>query len=93
MNLEHLIGQIEFIDNQLRVEATKAVNRMLTIRNWLIGYYIVEFEQKGDDRAKYGSRLLSDIALQLKNIKGLDERGLRYIRQFYQTYDYFGNTI
>lgn len=93
MNLERLIGHIEFIDNQLRVEANKAVNRMLTIRNWLIGYHIVEFEQKGDDRAKYGSRLLSDIALKLKNIKGLDERSLRYIRQFYQTYDYFGNSI
>jgi len=35
---------------------------MLTIRNWLIGYYIVEFEQNGKDRAEYGISLLKSIA-------------------------------
>lgn len=93
MNLELLINQIEFIDNRFRAEANKAVNRMLTIRNWLIGYYIVEYEQNGEDRAKYGTQLLAKIAFKLQNIKGLDERSLRYLRQFYHTYDYFGNSI
>jgi predicted nuclease of restriction endonuclease-like (RecB) superfamily len=93
MKLESLIEQIELVDNELRSEASKAVNRMLTIRNWLIGYYIVEFEQNGEDRAVYGTKLLSSLAISLKNIKGLDERNLRYIRQFYQYYSYIGNTI
>lgn len=34
---------------------------MQTMRNWLIGYYIVEFEQHGKDRAEYGSQLLKKI--------------------------------
>lgn len=30
------------------------MNASLTIRNWLVGAYLVEFEQEGEDRAKYG---------------------------------------
>ena len=41
--------------------AVKAINRMQTMRNWLIGYYIVEFEQHGKDRAEYGSQLLKKL--------------------------------
>ena len=37
--------------------AIRAINQMATLRNWLIGCYIVEYEQKGSDRAKYGERL------------------------------------
>ena len=36
----------------------KAVNKFASIRNYLIGYYIVEYEQKGLDRAKYDEKLL-----------------------------------
>ena len=35
---------------------------MQTMRNWLIGYYIVEFEQHGKDRAEYGLQLLSALS-------------------------------
>ena len=42
--------------------AVKAINRMQTMRNWLIGYYIVEFEQHGKDRAEYGTQLLKKLA-------------------------------
>ena len=52
MQLEKLISQIQSLDGTLKHEANKAVNRLLTMRNWLIGYYIVEYEQKGEDRAK-----------------------------------------
>lgn len=38
--------------------AVKAVNQLATMRNWLIGCYIVEYEQKGADRAQYGEQLL-----------------------------------
>lgn len=41
--------------------AVKAINRMQTMRNWLIGYYIVEFEQHGKDRAEYGTQLLKKL--------------------------------
>lgn len=65
--------------------AKSAVNQLLTIRNWVIGYYIVEFEQRGEDRAKYGTHLLSNLADKL-NIKGLDRTMLSLCRLFYQKY-------
>jgi predicted nuclease of restriction endonuclease-like (RecB) superfamily len=51
----------------------------------LIGFYIVEFEQNGDDRATYGTRLLDNLASKL-NIKGLVSAELSRCRQFYFCY-------
>ncbi len=51
--------------------AIHAVNQLATLRNWLIGYYIVEYEQKGSDRAKYGERLLKRLEERV-NTKGLN---------------------
>lgn len=48
-----------------------AINQLLTIRNWAIGCYIVEYEQEGCDCAKYGARLLQKLANEL-SIKGLE---------------------
>jgi len=55
------------------------------IRNWLFGWYIVEFEQGGSDRAEYGANLLKKIAGQLK-LKGCSERSLALCCKFYLTY-------
>ncbi|MFB6306855.1 MAG: DUF1016 N-terminal domain-containing protein, partial [Flavobacteriales bacterium] len=90
---DHLINTIESVHGQLQASATKAVNQALIIRNWLIGYYIVEFEQNGEDRARYGKALLKSIAEGLQSIKGLDERSLRRFRQFYLTYPQLASTI
>ena len=54
--------------------AIKAVNQMATLRNWLIGCYIVEYEQKGSDRAKYGDRLLKRLEERV-NTKGFPSAG------------------
>ena len=85
MQLNLLVAQIQNIDGSLKAEAGKSVNRLLTVRNWLIGYYIVEFEQKGEDRAKYGDKLL-DILSESLNIKGLSVTNLKLNRLFYITY-------
>lgn len=69
----------------LQQSAAKAVNMHLTIRNWLIGFYIVEFEQNGEDRAEYGTKLLSKIEKKIK-LKGLTAPELSRCRQFYKTY-------
>ena len=58
---------------------------MLIARNWAICYYIVEFEQNGQDRAEYGSSLLTKLAERL-NIKGLDRQMLTSCRIFYKKY-------
>jgi len=54
-------------------------------RNWSFGFYIAEFEQKGKDRAKYGERLLDELASKI-DIKGLSARNLKLFRQFYFSY-------
>ena len=65
--------------------AIRAVNQMATLRNWLIGCYIVEYEQKGSDRAKYGDRLLKRLEEKV-NTKGLNETLFRNSRTFYNLY-------
>lgn len=92
-NLNKLVTTIGQLQKQLQQSAVNAVNQMLTIRNWLIGYYIVEYEQKGEDRAQYGASLLKSIARKLKHIKGMDERSLRRFRLFYLYYPQLANTI
>lgn len=54
MNFDILIQSIERTHNHFQHQAAKAVNVSLTVRNWLIGFYIVEFEQNGTERAAYG---------------------------------------
>lgn len=49
--------------------AFRSADIAMVVRNWLIGRHIVEFEQTGADRAKYGSRLIARLADRLK-IKG-----------------------
>lgn len=86
MNFELLIDTISKTHSHFQQQAVKAVNVSLTLRNWLIGYYIVEFEQKGEDRAKYGKKLLANLAKRCSSIKGLDERTFRNFRLFYLYY-------
>ena len=69
---------------------------MATIRNWLIGFYIVEYEQNGSDRAQYGKRLLKSLEESV-NEKGLTATLFYHAREFYKDYpqvkEYLTNTI
>lgn len=85
MNFELLINNVQNVHQSTQQSAVKAVNIYLTVRNWLIGYYIVEFEQNGEDRAQYGTKLIVELAKQL-NIKGLGETNLKQSRKFFLTY-------
>ena len=69
--------------------AIRAINRMQTMRNWLIGYYIVEFEQHGKDRAEYGTQLLKKLEEQV-NRKGLNVTLFQTSRNFYNLYPQMG---
>lgn len=92
MNFESLIGHINQVQDALQAQAAHAVNLSLTARNWLVGYYIVEFEQQGEDRAKYGENLLKKIAQRL-NRRGLGERRLYEFRLTYTIYPQMGGVI
>ena len=69
--------------------AVRAINRMQTMRNWLIGYYIVEFEQHGKDRAEYGTQLLKKLEERV-NRKGLNVTLFQTSRNFYGLYPQMG---
>ena len=56
-NFETLVTQIKSIGEALQQDARVVINRNITTKAWLTGYYIVEYEQHGNDRAKYGDNL------------------------------------
>ncbi|MBA3715895.1 MAG: hypothetical protein H0W76_26185, partial [Pyrinomonadaceae bacterium] len=63
------------------------VNIALTLRNWLVGYHIFEYEQNGQDRAAYGEKLLENLSKDLKKLgKGFARRNLFMFREFYRRY-------
>ena len=84
--LSQLIQQVH---KAAQTETVKAINRNLSLRNWLIGYYIVEYEQKGCDRAKYGERLLKELEKSLRT-KGLNETLFKNSRNFFMLYPQVG---
>lgn len=86
MNFEILVNTINQTHLHFQQQASKAVNISLTLRNWLIGFYIVEFELHGDDRAVYGDKLFEELASRLKTIKGIDRRSLYRFKDFYTLY-------
>jgi predicted nuclease of restriction endonuclease-like (RecB) superfamily len=90
---DHLITQITTVHTTIQTEAIRSVSKSLTIRNWLIGYYIVEYEQNGADRANYGDRVIENLARNLKNTKGLSNTNLKLFRQFYLIYPQISQTV
>lgn len=85
MKYTDLLKNIEHTHTTFFNHSANAINQSLTIRNWVIGYYIVEYEQKGNDRAKYGEKLLLSLAKNL-NQRGLSNRNLNLFRKFYLVY-------
>src|SRR3990172_6909423 len=92
MNFKLLVKSIQQIHTALQQSAVKAINRHVTVRNWLIGFYIFEYEQKGEDRAVYGQRLLPLLAEKV-NEKGLSETILKLSRQFYLVYPQISHSV
>jgi predicted nuclease of restriction endonuclease-like (RecB) superfamily len=92
MNFEILVQTLTTTHQTCQQQATQAINTALVIRNWLFGYYIIEFEQQGSDRAQYGTRLLTNLSKNLHNagIPGCSSTNLKLFRQFYQTYSEIG---
>ena len=89
MKYTDLVKTIDAASRQLLGRAAAIVNQALVLRNWVVGAYLIEYEQEGKDRAKYGARLLETLALDLRKreIKGLsDPRVLRECRAFYRLY-------
>jgi len=93
LDFNSLVSAIEQAHQYFHHQAIKAVNVSLTARNWLIGFYIVEFELHGEDRANYGDNLFSDLAILFKHIKGIDRRSLYRFKDFYKSYPHLQTEI
>jgi hypothetical protein len=61
-----LATDISAVITQMVGRVATVANQALVVRNWMVGAYIVEFEQDSADRAKYGTRLLETLAEDLK---------------------------
>jgi predicted nuclease of restriction endonuclease-like (RecB) superfamily len=88
MTSKSLVTDIQNILHTARTKSYAAVNFAMVEAYWQIGRRIVEEEQQGRGRAEYGAHLIKDLARQLtvESGKGLDERELRRMRQFYQVF-------
>lgn len=88
LSFEHLVNLIGQAHAELTAEASRAVNTSLTLRNWLIGFHIVEYEQRGTDRAQYGDKLVEMLSDRLieAGVNRTEARELRRYRRFYLTY-------
>ncbi len=86
MNFNQLVAQIEKVHIQVQSYAVNQVSMALTVRNIIAGFYIVEYEQNGLDRAEYGANTINRLSDSLKHIKGFSAPQLYKIRDFYLTY-------
>ena len=88
---QQLISNIAASLAQGRTHAVQQVNTILVQTYWQIGKHIVEFEQKGNEKAEYGSRLLQQLAHDLKATlgKGFSKSNVYFMRQFFLAYPTF----
>lgn len=84
--LESLAGSINDINAHFLKVTHQQVNKAMTIRNWSVGNYIVEYEQSGNDRAKYAATLFKALAKRLaeRGMKSLQVRNLYLSHNFYR---------
>jgi predicted nuclease of restriction endonuclease-like (RecB) superfamily len=93
MTLVGLSEAIHQIHDELSVQAGRAVNLSLTLRNWFIGCRIAEYELNGADRASYGEKTLLELAKRLHDVSNCNRRQLyRYLR-FYRLYPQIAGTL
>ncbi len=84
LNFEGLFENVVAIQTGTQTAASRSVDRLLTLRNWLIGASVVAYEQHGEDRAAYGEGVIDALADRLKRIghQGLSSRNILNYRQF-----------
>ena len=85
LDFEHLVGLCRRAHQETQRSTARAVDRYLVTRNWLFGWYIVEYEQSGADRAEYGAALIKRLADKL-TIRGCSSRSLALSCKFYRCY-------
>lgn len=82
---------IRAILQESRALVARTVNTAMVAAYWMIGRRIVVEEQRGEDRAAYGEKLLKNLSRDLTAEfgNGFSYANLRMMRQFYRTYPDF----
>ena len=96
VGFDGLVGLFEQTQTAMQKQAAKSVDIALVVRNWLFGWYIVEFENGGAERAElYGKELIKQLSLSLtpKLGKGFSKRSLEQFRRFYIGYKKIAQTL
>lgn len=95
MNYQALVQSIAALHTRSVGRAVAAVNQILVLRNWAIGASIIEFEQSGEDRARYGQGLLRRLSTDLVacGLNGASPDMLERIRLFARHYSQMANAI
>ena len=90
-----LVATISEVHRSLAEQAARAVNVSLTLRNWLVGAHIREYEQRGANRAQYGEALFERLsqALAATGAVSYHPRELRRCRAFYLAYPEIRGTL
>lgn len=81
----HVLSDVRENISTGRTAAYAATNREMLTTYWNVGRRIVEEEQKGEERAEYGKRLIAVLAKELTAEfgSGFIDRNFRYYRKFY----------
>ena len=82
------ISQIKSIIKNAQHKAIKQVDNERVNMYWLIGQHIFKEEQKGKERADYGSFLIEKLEVELEKDfgSGFSYRQLNFCRQFYRVF-------
>ncbi len=83
-----LVSLISDVWEKARDRAAAAINTELLEANWHTGRYIVEFEQGGNVKARYGEQLITNLAKDLTRLRGrgFSRSNLIYMRKLYLTF-------
>ena len=86
--LNRLLGELRGLIRQARQQALRSVDWAQVETCWQVGRHLIEFEQEGNARAKYGTGLLARVAAALTADfgPGYDASNLRNMRLFYQAF-------
>lgn len=81
-----LLAEVVSLLETARHTSARTVNTIMTATYWQIGQRIVEVEQAGKGRAKYGQQLLERLASDLTKRfgRGFSRANLEYMRRFYE---------
>ena len=83
--LQILDDVVSLLESSRRT-AVRSINSIMTVTYWKIGQRIVEYEQRGEERASYGESLIKRLSQDLTSQvgRGFSERNLEQMRRFYQ---------